>query len=269
LRSPDDEKVVKALKEELMAGTSIADVIAKFGIQTFTDLDFVGDKPVIPFTNLAGALLPGRPAAFKFKGYDKSKALVKNGVYEGREVFQDGKHWVEVGGKLWKRSEFTNPQSSTGHSCQGETIDRPFVILEAGHFYATPEWFYTALTRCVRLSDVWVYVGVSTSQDVKRKISWKIEGHRKADLEAGRSWEEEDYITSRWVCETLKKQNYCCSLCFVPLSLVYAEGDPAQFSVNRHCNALAHIKSNCSMTCLSCNQGYRPTSSSSIPKAHY
>ncbi len=238
---------------------------------------------------MRGALLsPDSTTSLKFKGYDKHKSklddhpdlqfdnvhfvvengkrkqfLVKNQVYTVKLISEKGKHFVKIGDTLYKRSDFTNPQATTGHSCQGDTIREPYVILEANHFYATPEWFYTALTRTTQLKDVNIYTGSSACSKVKSKIADKLKSYIEQDYAADREYKSEDYITSRWITDTLKKQNYCCSRCYTPLSLDYSYGDPAQFSVNRHNNDLPHIKSNCEITCLSCNQGYRPTCSSS------
>jgi hypothetical protein len=290
LTSSEDEDTINSLKGDLQSGLSIPAVITKYNLQTFTNLSFAKGKPVIPFTNLAGALLSAdSTTSLKFKGYDKNKLklddhpdlqfdnnvhfviengkrkqfLVKNQVYTVKLVSEKGKHFVKIGDTLYKRSDFTNPQATTGHSCQGDTIREPYVILEANHFYATPEWFYTALTRATRLKDVYIYTGASACSKVKGKIADKLKSYAEQDYVANREYKAEDFITSRWITDTLKKQNYCCSRCYTPLSLDYSYGDPAQFSVNRHNNDLPHIRSNCEITCLSCNQGYRPTCSKS------
>ncbi len=262
LKSAEDVVRMLGIKADLFEnGMSKMDVVAKFGLRTFTDIAEVGDKPVIPYSNLAGALLPATGTQMKFKGHDKSGKLVKNGVYEvtfvhAKQGKDAGKEFVAVDGALFKRKDFVSPQATTGHSAQGDTIDAPFVILEANHFYASKEWFYTAVTRCTRLSDVWVYVGANTTSGVKANIKRKIASYRKQDLDAGRPVDGR-YISSAWVMNELKRVNYCCSHCYCRLSLDWQPGDLSQLSINRRCNELPHIESNGETTCLKCNLAYR------------
>jgi hypothetical protein len=198
----------------------------------------------------------------KFKGHDKSGKLVKNGVYEvvlvhAKQGKDAGKEFVSVDGELFKRKDFVSPQATTGHSAQGDTIDEPFVILEANHFYASKEWFYTAVTRCTQLSDVWVYVGANTTSGVKAAIARKVKSYIKQDMDAGRPVTGK-YISPAWVSAEMKRANYCCTKCYCRLALDYAAGDMSQWSINRKSNSSPHVESNSEVVCLSCNHAYRP-----------
>ncbi len=152
-------------------GMSKMDVVAKL-----PDIAEVGDKPVIPYSNLAGALLPATGTQLKFKGHDKNGKLVKNGVYDvtlihARQGKDAGKEFVAVDGVLFKRKDFVSPQATTGHASQGDTIDEPYVILEANHFYASVGWFYTAVTRCTRLAAPGCRTCGSTLEQTRRAAS--------------------------------------------------------------------------------------------------
>jgi hypothetical protein len=77
---------------------------------------------------------------------------------------------VKVGTELYNRCRFKGEHANTGHSLQGDTLDHPFAILEWNHPHATWEWFYTAITRCVRLSDVHIYTGPSLTSGTHKHI---------------------------------------------------------------------------------------------------
>ena len=164
---------------------------------------------------------------------------------------------VLVGEVQYDRRLFGNPEATTGHSSQGDTIKEPFCIFEWNHFYARWEWFHTAISRCERLSDVWIYVGASTTSKVESAIYSKITGHKIADAKAGRTYEAGTYVDVKWVREELKKNNACCHRCRQRMSLEDSPGDQKQWSINRLNNDLAHTRDNCEVCCLSCNKGYR------------
>lgn len=87
------------------------------------------------------------------------------------------------------------------------------------------------------------------------RIRKKVKTCRVADVKAERSYKKSDYIDISWVKEALRKADYKCKLCQVKLKLVdwnWLDGE--QFSIDRIKNSIAHVKSNCQITCLKCNK---------------
>jgi hypothetical protein len=85
-------------------------------------------------------------------------------------------------------------------------------------------------------------------------LNQKIKNHIKADIKYNRHYNEDDYITIEYAKEMLIKCNNKCSLCNIELKLTNFEfQDKQQFSIDRIDNKLAHIKTNCQITCCHCN----------------
>lgn len=256
---------LESMKEEFQMGMTNEECVAKyFEGQTFTDVAFANGKVCINYTNLAGMLRPCGTVRLKFKGYDKAKLLVKNSVYDCEIAWHNEKQVVIVyggaaNGCWYPRSDFANPDASTGFGVQGKTITEPFCIFEYNHQHADWRWFLTCVARCEKLSDVWIYVGKNTTSKVNRDIAQKIGQHKRADYAAGRIYDEADFVTFKWVRDTLRKTNACCNKCGVRMALEYEPNDTQQWSINRRDNNLAHTMANCEITCLSCNHGYRPS----------
>lgn len=85
-------------------------------------------------------------------------------------------------------------------------------------------------------------------------IKHKIQGNKNSDDKYGRSYSEDEYITSDWVKDRLIKCTNNCELCGKGLKLTgYEFRDHDQFSIDRIDNKIAHIQSNCQITCWGCN----------------
>lgn len=61
----------------------------------------------------------------------------------------------------FKLKDFTIENSRTGYSIQGATIEGKVCIFDIESEYASRKWFYTAITRARRLSDVIIYRNAS------------------------------------------------------------------------------------------------------------
>lgn len=276
LEDPADEAKILQIRKQLQNGASIQDVIHHF--KQTTDLKYF--KTHIPYTNLCAQklerLFGTEPSHLRFKDYDKKKRpieksglpitqdaegihyIMKDGkrqqylrkgvVYPVKHHILEGKHMVKVGNAFYNRCRFVGTHANTGHSLQGDTIRHPFCILEWNHTHASWEWFYTAITRCVRLSDVYIYTGKSLTSGTHKNIYAKLEGYKVSDSDRGFN------LTAKWIQDTLKQQNYCCAMCSGLLELDYAQGDPKQWSVDRRDNSQGHLQSNCRITHLGCNQ---------------
>ena len=89
---------------------------------------------------------------------------------------------------------------------------------------------------------------------LNHRIRKKIRSHKNSDWFMYRHYRANDYITIQWVKDQLT-QSSNCRLCSVKLKLVdWSPDDPLQFSIDRLNNKIAHIKSNCQITCLHCNR---------------
>ena len=135
------------------------------------------------------------------------------------------------------------PYCRTGHSTQGLSLGDRIYIHDWQSDMATHRWIRTAVSRCGTLD----IVLVDGSEGIRH--SWhsseaRIEVHRVSDLGKGYTWEHDDYVTTKWVGETLRRQRYSCWACSEPLDL--------DWSIDRVANELPHIRGNCAISCRSC-----------------
>lgn len=156
---------------------------------------------------------------------------------------------------------FSLNYARTCHSVQGVTIANEITIYDVNFWYVTREWFYTAITRCTSLDNIYVMDADTiyhSPEMAKAKILKKIESYKEQDKKKDRVFDKKHYVDFKWICETLKAQDMKCNKfeCQATLMLDYKSGDPYQFSVNRLDNNLAHTKDNCEITCLHCNVKY-------------
>lgn len=85
-------------------------------------------------------------------------------------------------------------------------------------------------------------------------IAQKIRNYKRNDNVANRPFSEEEYITPLWVEEHLISCDNRCEICQKELKITGYEGcDTEQFTVDRIDDSLAHLKTNCQITCLLCN----------------
>ena len=282
LEDPEDEKLILEMRQRLQAGVPIRSLIHCFP-QTKTLTAF---KTHIPYTNLCAQILERQfgdnPDRLVFNDYDKKKSTIlkmdlpihqdaegihyvehngkrlqylrRGSLYPVKYLSIKGINMVKVGTELYNRCRFKGEHANTGHSLQGDTLDHPFAILEWNHPCATWEWFYTAITRCVRLSDVHIYTGPSLTSGTHKHIHEKLASYKETDEQKGHEFN----LNPKWVQDTLKAQNFCCQICSGLLELEYERGDTKQWSVDRRDNGLGHLQSNCRIVHLSCNQSVAP-----------
>ncbi len=82
----------------------------------------------------------------------------------------------------------------------------------------THRWMRTAVSRCGTL-DIILVDGSEGLRSNWRASQARIEAHRAADLAKEFTWEESDYIDSKWATDTLRSQRYSCAECADPLDL--------------------------------------------------
>ena len=134
-----------------------------------------------------------------------------------------------------------HPYIKTCHCVQGTTIRDKYVIFDWKYFYVSVKWFYTAISRCSNINDIYFYDGDDNIKPLKYDIS--ISSYKNQDK--NRVYDNKDYIDYTWVGETLKKQKYQCALCHDLIN---------GLSIDRVDNNIAHIKSNCQIACVQCNR---------------
>ena len=82
---------------------------------------------------------------------------------------------------------------------------------------------------------------------------------KKKDISLNRCWNEEDYITPEFVLFLNEQQESKCIYCKVTMK--YGEGQPRNISngltIQRMNCDLAHIKSNCVLSCMKCNVTFK------------
>jgi hypothetical protein len=255
------------------------------GNQTFTNPDDVilkGDEepmPCIAWTNVMGNVINQRFCGEERVGMkvvcrdymmtsrmNESGKIVKEGlrmnkVYEVLGIRNGLEYLIESDGKqnYYPRIKFRPNISQTAHAVQGETIPKNFAIFEWGDNLDW-RWVYVALSRARSLKEAWFYDGepLMNRRELGSIIRKKLQKYEEQDKKAGRS--TENFITEKWVMETLKKRNFICGeqTCMRPVSVQWNEHDKddeyySQFTIDRKNNELGHVIRNCRITCLRCN----------------
>lgn len=192
----------------------------------------------------------------KIKKDDKNYRFIRNDIYK---IIEINENKVKLKGYDNEIVEINNTQlikfdyiyASTVHSSQGKTIDEPYIICDYDSDCADKEWLYVALTRTISFDNVYILFSNSrTIKDVKNKIK----SYKTQDKKAKRNYKEHEYINYKWITDRLRRINYKCERCLIPLQ---PSKDLYQWTVNRIDNSIAHTKINCEITCLSCNHSYK------------
>lgn len=151
---------------------------------------------------------------------------------------------------------FQSGYCTTVHSAQGSTLDGSVLVADwSGNRFAGAKWFYTAVTRCRKLEEVLLLQpGCLPSQARHRSLRGMVAGYRRQDEAAGRGegWLPSEYVDPTWIEAQWAACGGTCKGCGRFMSL--EKGRNCQATVNRLNNALAHLKHNCELVCLACNQ---------------
>jgi hypothetical protein len=179
-----------------------------------------------------------------------------NGTYtiididEDDFTLADGDDVFEVDIKNIK-SYFSLPYAKTCHSYQGISESEAITIFDINHFMVDNDWIYTAITRATDLQNIYIYMGDYPHQeslaDLKKKIQYRIEGHKKYDADTEKGCFGK-YISVEWVMNRLKK-NKTCIYC----KNHFDTTDIEAFSIDRKDNNIGHIELNCQIICRKCN----------------
>jgi hypothetical protein len=135
------------------------------------------------------------------------------------------------------------PYCRTGHSTQGLSLGDRIYIHDWRSAMATHRWLRTAVSRCGTL-DIILVEGSEGLRNNWHVNEARIEAHRVADIAKGYTWDIPDYVDSKWVGETLRRQRFSCWACADPLDL--------DWSIDRIANEMPHIRGNTAISCRRC-----------------
>ena len=155
---------------------------------------------------------------------------------------------------------FILPYCITIDACQGMTIDEEITIFDLQKVDVYRLW--VALTRSSKLSNITVFLENETSVDFhknnikKRYFEDKITNYKEQDKKAKREYKEDEFITEKWIQQQFEEHDgLICKYCKQEMKLEVNEFNKvvSDVTVDRIDSKLPHIKSNCTMSCLSCN----------------
>ena len=117
----------------------------------------------------------------------------------------------------------------------------------------TNEWFYTALSRVREFKDLSILKAEDNYDNlIMRHANNKILGYKKQDFEAGRIYNDKEFINSYWIIEQFKKQHGVCEACKSFINLL-PDKTREGYTVDRYDNTKAHLKNNSCLLHLGCN----------------
>lgn len=142
---------------------------------------------------------------------------------------------------------------ATVHSTQGGRIAEAYLVADGRGKYTSKKWMYSAISRAADLGEVFfLEEKLWRARDVVSPEAM-VEGYKQQD--AARMKEEpseEGYVTARWIRERFEAVQGRCRCCGE--QMVFERRAANIVTVNRLNNALAHVKDNCELVCLSCNR---------------
>ena len=156
------------------------------------------------------------------------------------------------------------PYTNTCDSVQRLSIDNKITIFDCNTPYVDGYFIWTALTRSTNLNNVQIYEH-SKEEVMSLKRSWvrlyfnqKIQGYKQQDKKNGRQHNSDDYIDPEWF-KLQYRTNKKCPLCNVSFEVSILEDNKvtSNITADRMDNNKPHIKSNCKLTCVSCNVAKR------------
>jgi len=288
--NPETEHVIDALHHDLfVAKLNLDEVIRKHKLPCLSVHDVNDQDALVAYTNRTCDTVNQhvhrgqgiREGMFvKCKGYlPKRHGLHRNCVYQIHAlpphspdktiVLLDVEEKKEYSITLAEFQQvFSHIHCSTSHSTQGDTYASPrrVVFFDAWKSCTTREAFYTTFTRAQDHRQV--YMGVvprpseesesksATSPATRRakKAQTMIAGYKAQDRQAGRTWNESDYMDVQTLTAILNKYNTCfhCGDEFEEDSET-GKDDGVHPTLDRINNAFAHVKRNVVVACERCN----------------
>ena len=152
-----------------------------------------------------------------------------------------------VGGeRTLSQTDFENHMTynyaGTVHSYQGRSEDQPMTLFEIDNKYITKNWLYVAVSRSRHPTQMSIYSGSLAAV----KSGYDIKSHKCTDFKKGFEWDDCDYVDDDWAAKVqFIDQLNICSICKSSINVA---------SIDRICNSLPHVKSNCQIVCFNCNK---------------
>jgi len=158
------------------------------------------------------------------------------------------------------QSNFKYPYCSTIDSIQGKSMGNEYTIFDLDLSYMSRRRIYTALTRARRFDNITIYLNNDNmvqqfkENRYKQYFKFKIDNYKIQDRKKSRTYTDEDYIDHEFFTNHMKSSMLCkvCSKAFE----LYLDNDnnvQSNITVDRIDNSLAHIKTNCFLSCIHCN----------------
>ena len=103
------------------------------------------------------------------------------------------------------------------------------------------------------------YVDQKISNPLHIKFIYMIHGSIRSDTKYNRLYDPQDYIEEEFLNFVWNDQDQRCYHCNCEMTLdfSYTTRVPSQISIQRLNNDLPHIKSNCVLSCFSCNVNHK------------
>jgi len=155
---------------------------------------------------------------------------------------------------------FKLPYVATGFACQGETIDENITLFECDSPYVSKQWIWTCITRVRNLNQITIFKSSEHELDILKKtkrnqyFELKIKSYKNCDMKCKREYNENEYIDKQWFASQLKEHEWKCHWNRCKLEGICGDGNfKSNITADRINNKVAHIKSNCVISCTSCN----------------
>ena len=184
----------------------------------------------------------------KSQEWDYYEQLVK-----GKKPCAHLKHKIEIKHK----DKFQAAYGITCYSCQGKSISTPFTIFEPFEKFTDKNWFWTAVTRATKLSNITICTQYfNTAKNLYQVIKRRIEQHRQEDSVKNRTFNL-DYPYIKQMLNNKFKTGFRCPISGCGRYLDVLPGDrhtnKAAWSIDRLDSAVGHVKGNVQIICHHCN----------------
>ena len=204
-----------------------------------------------------------------------TKGLVRNTLARVIGISKRGYELLPFSGKISDEDEdakpvreksinfetFRLPYCRTGHSTQGITLNRPYVIHDANYPNLSANWLWTAITRSTTLSDVHFFTGDRQSSDitthhVQNFVAQKLQSYKESDAAKGWSAQEAYSVDGMVAMAKASVGKRCCGVlgdtCDNIMTLDKNSDEAASF--DRIDNSIGHRLDNLRCICFSCNR---------------
>lgn len=152
---------------------------------------------------------------------------------------------------LIKLDNFTFCHAETGHSLQGVTVENNIIIFDTSFMYVTPEWLWTAITRCKKLSDIYYFSGLDIRKNasiIKTEIEHYVSTLIKEDIDNNIS--NKKCITEKNLFDIYKSNGGECR-CGESINVEYRKNE-IPFIVKKINNKLPYTIDNTQLCCKLC-----------------